>query len=44
MMAGMRGAVLLLGCLVFFTLICAAAAVGMVMRPNRWSERKTAAS
>ena len=44
MMAEIKGAVLLLCCLMFFTLICALAALGMVMRPNRWSERKTTAS
>jgi len=44
MMAELKGAGLLLGCLVFIALICAVAAVGMMTRPGRWSERATPAS
>ena len=39
MMAEIKGAVLLLCCLMFFTLICALAALGLVTRPSRWSDR-----
>jgi hypothetical protein len=39
MMTEIKGAVLLLGCLMFFTLICAVATLGLVTRPGRWSER-----
>ena len=44
MMAELKGAILLLGCLVFFALICAVAALGLVTRPGRWSDRATPAS
>jgi len=44
MMAEIKGAALLLGCLVFFALICAVAALGMLTRPGRWSDRATPAS
>ena len=39
MMAELKGAVLLLGCLVFFALICGVTALGIVTRPGRWCER-----
>ncbi len=44
MMTEMKGAALLLGCLMFFTLICAVAALGVVTRPGRWSERARSVS
>ncbi len=44
MMADIKGAVLLLGCLVFFALIWAVAALGLVTRPGRWSDRAIPAS
>ena len=44
MMTEIKGAVLLLGCLVFLALICAVAALGMVTRPGRWCDRATPAS
>jgi len=39
MMPEIKGAVLLLSCLVFFVLICAVTALGAVMQPGRWSDR-----